>query len=32
MIQTSAVTAKDGAEWTAQEIKDRWAEISGGAK
>jgi NAD(P)-dependent dehydrogenase (short-subunit alcohol dehydrogenase family) len=29
MIQTSAVTAKNGAEWTAQEIKERWAEIGG---
>jgi len=30
MIQTSAVTAKNGAEWTAQEIRERWDEISGG--
>ena len=29
MIQTSAVAAKNGAQWTAQEIKERWAEISG---
>jgi NAD(P)-dependent dehydrogenase (short-subunit alcohol dehydrogenase family) len=29
MIQTNAVTAKDGKEWTAQEIKERWAEIAG---
>jgi NAD(P)-dependent dehydrogenase (short-subunit alcohol dehydrogenase family) len=29
MIQTSAVTAKDGKSWTAEEIRDRWAEISG---
>jgi NAD(P)-dependent dehydrogenase (short-subunit alcohol dehydrogenase family) len=28
MLQTPPVTAKDGAHWTAQEIKDRWAEIS----
>ena len=30
MIQTAAVAAKNGAEWTAQEIKERWAEISSG--
>ncbi len=30
MIQTNAVTAKDGKEWTAQEIKERWTEITGG--
>jgi NAD(P)-dependent dehydrogenase (short-subunit alcohol dehydrogenase family) len=29
MIQTPAVLAKDGKEWTAQEIKERWAEIAG---
>lgn len=29
MIQTNAVTAKDGKRFTAQEIKERWAEISG---
>jgi len=29
MIQTDAVTAKNGTEWTAQEIKERWAEIAG---
>jgi NAD(P)-dependent dehydrogenase (short-subunit alcohol dehydrogenase family) len=28
MIQTGAVTAKNGTEWSAQEIKERWAEIS----
>src|SRR5262249_18319982 len=30
MIQTSAVMPKDGNDWTAQEIRERWAEISGG--
>src|SRR5262245_27626616 len=30
MIQTNAVTAKNGTEWTAQEIRERWSEISGG--
>jgi NAD(P)-dependent dehydrogenase (short-subunit alcohol dehydrogenase family) len=30
MTQTGAVTAKDGKMWTAQEIRERWAEISGG--
>jgi NAD(P)-dependent dehydrogenase (short-subunit alcohol dehydrogenase family) len=30
MIQTGAVVAKDGGMWTAHEIKERWAEISGG--
>jgi NAD(P)-dependent dehydrogenase (short-subunit alcohol dehydrogenase family) len=30
MIQTNAVTPKDGAHWTAQEIKERWKEIAGG--
>jgi len=29
MIQTNAVLAGDGKEWTAREIKERWAEISG---
>jgi NAD(P)-dependent dehydrogenase (short-subunit alcohol dehydrogenase family) len=29
MIQTTAVTANDGKEWTAQEIKSRWSEIAG---
>jgi len=29
MIQTAAATARDGKEWTAQEIKERWSEISG---
>jgi NAD(P)-dependent dehydrogenase (short-subunit alcohol dehydrogenase family) len=29
MIQTNAVVAKDGSHWTAQEIRERWAEISG---
>ncbi len=29
MIQTPAVTARNGTEWTAQEIRERWAEISG---
>lgn len=29
MIQTEAVVARDGKEWTAQEIKERWAEITG---
>jgi NAD(P)-dependent dehydrogenase (short-subunit alcohol dehydrogenase family) len=29
MIQTAAVTANDGKEWTAQEIKSRWSEIAG---
>ena len=29
MTQTPAVTAKDGKMWTAQEIRERWAEISG---
>jgi NAD(P)-dependent dehydrogenase (short-subunit alcohol dehydrogenase family) len=29
MIQTAAVTPKDGAAWTAQEIKERWKEIAG---
>jgi NAD(P)-dependent dehydrogenase (short-subunit alcohol dehydrogenase family) len=29
MIQTAPVTAKDGAHWTAAEIKERWTEISG---
>jgi NAD(P)-dependent dehydrogenase (short-subunit alcohol dehydrogenase family) len=28
MLQTPPVTAKDGAHWTAQEIKDRWSEIA----
>jgi NAD(P)-dependent dehydrogenase (short-subunit alcohol dehydrogenase family) len=28
MLQTPPVTAKDGAHWTAQEIKDRWGEIA----
>jgi NAD(P)-dependent dehydrogenase (short-subunit alcohol dehydrogenase family) len=28
MLQTPPVTARDGAHWTAQEIKDRWAEIT----
>jgi NAD(P)-dependent dehydrogenase (short-subunit alcohol dehydrogenase family) len=32
MIQTPAVVAKDGKEWTAQEIKERWSEIAGGAQ
>lgn len=32
MIQTNAVMARDGKQWTAQEIKERWAEISGAAK
>jgi NAD(P)-dependent dehydrogenase (short-subunit alcohol dehydrogenase family) len=30
MIQTPAVVAKDGKGFTAAEIKERWAEISGG--
>jgi NAD(P)-dependent dehydrogenase (short-subunit alcohol dehydrogenase family) len=30
MIQTAPITAKDGKQWTAQEIRERWAEISGG--
>ncbi len=29
MIQTEAVVAKDGQRWTAQEIRERWNEISG---
>jgi NAD(P)-dependent dehydrogenase (short-subunit alcohol dehydrogenase family) len=29
VIQTGAATAKDGTEWTAQEIRERWGEISG---
>jgi NAD(P)-dependent dehydrogenase (short-subunit alcohol dehydrogenase family) len=29
MIQTNAVVAKDGNHWTAQEIRERWGEISG---
>lgn len=29
MIQTNAVVARDGTHFTAEEIKDRWAEISG---
>ncbi len=29
MIQTNAVTAKDGKEWTAEEIRERWKEIAG---
>ena len=29
MIQTNAVNAKNGTEWTAQEIRERWNEISG---
>jgi NAD(P)-dependent dehydrogenase (short-subunit alcohol dehydrogenase family) len=29
MSQTGAVTAKDGRMWTAQEIRERWGEISG---
>ena len=29
MIQTSAVVAKDGNHWTADEIRERWAEIAG---
>src|SRR3989304_1329420 len=31
MSQTSPVVAKDGKIWTAQEIRERWTEISGGA-
>jgi NAD(P)-dependent dehydrogenase (short-subunit alcohol dehydrogenase family) len=31
MIQTPAVTARDGSHFTAQEIRERWAEISGAA-
>ncbi len=30
VIQTTAAVAKDGKEWTAQEIRERWGEISGG--
>jgi NAD(P)-dependent dehydrogenase (short-subunit alcohol dehydrogenase family) len=30
MIQTSGVTARDGKSFTAQEIRERWGEISGG--
>jgi NAD(P)-dependent dehydrogenase (short-subunit alcohol dehydrogenase family) len=29
MIQTNGVIAKDGKHWTAQEIRERWSEISG---
>jgi NAD(P)-dependent dehydrogenase (short-subunit alcohol dehydrogenase family) len=29
MIQTNAVSAKDGKEWTAEEIRARWKEIAG---
>ncbi|HKA89561.1 MAG TPA: SDR family NAD(P)-dependent oxidoreductase [Haliangiales bacterium] len=29
MIQTNAVNAKDGKEWTAEEIRERWKEIAG---
>jgi NAD(P)-dependent dehydrogenase (short-subunit alcohol dehydrogenase family) len=29
MIQTNGVIARDGKQWTAQEIKERWAELSG---
>jgi len=34
MLQTPPVTAKDGQHWSAQEIKERWAEIAnaGGGK
>jgi NAD(P)-dependent dehydrogenase (short-subunit alcohol dehydrogenase family) len=28
MLQTPPITAKDGAHWTAQEIKERWSEIA----
>jgi len=28
MLQTPPITAKDGQHWSAQEIKDRWAEIA----
>jgi NAD(P)-dependent dehydrogenase (short-subunit alcohol dehydrogenase family) len=28
MLQTPAVTAKDGQHWSAQEIKERWSEIA----
>jgi NAD(P)-dependent dehydrogenase (short-subunit alcohol dehydrogenase family) len=30
MIQTPPVVAKNGTQWSAQEIKERWSEISGG--
>ncbi len=30
MIQTNGVMPKDGQQWTAQEIRERWNEISGG--
>ncbi len=30
MTQTNGVMPKDGKAWTAQEIKERWGEISGG--
>jgi NAD(P)-dependent dehydrogenase (short-subunit alcohol dehydrogenase family) len=29
MIQTNAVTARDGKHWTAEEIRERWAELGG---
>jgi NAD(P)-dependent dehydrogenase (short-subunit alcohol dehydrogenase family) len=32
VIQTAAAAAKDGKAWTAQEIRERWGEISGTAK
>jgi NAD(P)-dependent dehydrogenase (short-subunit alcohol dehydrogenase family) len=30
MITTAPVMARDGVEWTAKEIRERWAEIAGG--
>jgi NAD(P)-dependent dehydrogenase (short-subunit alcohol dehydrogenase family) len=32
MIQTNGIMPKDGQQWTAQEIRERWSEISGAAK